>query len=251
MGNWDGGQVSTLTAGQTLTCATLNSGQIYGLFFYNAAQNDNDATVQVVWSNASPPVSVTIPGTTQGQGLATLALVSGSDTTAVSASMSSNQGNAQVQCWIGSVRMPTNLSGINNTAMPLNGQPQQFANYDRYYAVPPSEWCTLTINSPAITQFISVQFQENYATVNIVNPLQNPGTSIYAISPSVIQGPPGKGTYSVVAAANPPSTLSTNLQGNGTQWVWMNADSPQDSSGATISLQPLSSDMVLVSGGAK
>jgi hypothetical protein len=245
MGNWDGGQLSTLSAGTTLSCDSLNRGQIYGIFFYNAAENDTSARVLVTWSNSTqnPPVPVTVPGTTLGQGLAAVALVSGNDTGSVSVSMSSDQGNAQVQCWIGSVGTPTNTTGINNSQMPLNGQPQPFSKYDRYFAVPPSEWCTLTINSPDITQFISLQFQENYATVYIVNPTQSGTDShIFPITPSIIEGPVSKGTYSIVTppASQPAQTLSVSLQGDGTQWVWMNADSPQDSSSATISLQPLS-----------
>jgi hypothetical protein len=49
-----------------------------------------------------------------------------------------NQPNAQVQCWIGSVRMPTNTAGLNNQPLPDNGTTLPFAQYDRYYAVPPS-----------------------------------------------------------------------------------------------------------------
>jgi polyisoprenoid-binding protein YceI len=35
-------------------------------------------------------------------------------------------------------------------------------------------------------------------------------------------------------------SVTGNFQGNGQQWVWLNADSEQDSSQATISLQSLS-----------
>ena len=231
MANWDGGQVSTLTTGQTLTCTTLSPGQLYGLFLYNAAGNDNNATVFVTIGNQAPQ-PVTVPGTTGGQGLASIALVSGSDSTTVAVSMV-NQPNAQVQCWIGSVRMPTNTQGLNNQPLSTNGSTQPFAQYDRYYAVPPSSWQALTITSN-ITQFISVQFQENFATIYIVNPLPNAQASVYpmgSVSPS---------NYKVVLASNPSSSIVQTLAGNGTQWVWMNADSSQNSSDATISLQALS-----------
>jgi hypothetical protein len=230
MANWDGGQVSNLANGQTLTCTTLNPGQLYGLFLYNAAGNDNNATLFVTVGN-QPPKAVTVPGTTAGQGLATIVLVSGNDSTTVAVSMV-NQPNAQVQCWIGSVRMPTNTTGLNNQPLPDNGTTQPFAQYDRYYAVPPSSWQALTITS-SITQFISVQFQEYYATIYIVNPLPNAQAAV------VTMGSVTSSNYTVVLAANPSNSIVQTFAGNGTQWVWMNADSSQNSSDATISLQPL------------
>jgi hypothetical protein len=78
MANWDGGQVSMLTSGQTLTCTTLSSGQLYGIILYNSAGNDNDATVNVALGNQQLK-QVTVPGTTANQGLASVVLVSGND----------------------------------------------------------------------------------------------------------------------------------------------------------------------------
>ncbi len=234
MANWDSGQLSILTSGQTLTCTTLSPGQIYGVFLYNSALNDNNATVNVVMGNATQPVSITVPGTTAGQGLASIALLTGSDSNSVSVSMV-NQPNAQISCFLGSVRMPTNTTGITNQALPDNGSTNPFGFYDRYFAVPPSTWSAVTIVSD-ITQFISVQFQEDFATVNIVNPLVHPTESIYPVG-SVAKNPAS--FYTVQLATNPASSLSYNIQGDGTQWVWINADSPQDSSGTTISLQQL------------
>jgi hypothetical protein len=235
MANWDGGQVSTLTSGNTLTCTTLSAGQLYGIFLYNSAGNDNNATVDVLMGNATQPVQVTVPGTTAGEGLASLVFLSGSDNSTVSVSMV-NQGNAQITCFLGSVSMPTNTAGITNQPLPENGSSNPFGFFDRYFAVPPSTWSAVTIVSN-ITQFISVQFQEDFAQVNIVNPLVHPTQNIFAVG-SVAKNPAQ--FYTVQTAANPASSLSYNIQGDGTQWVWINADSPQDSSGTTISLQQLS-----------
>ena len=235
MANWDGGQVSTLTSGQTLTCTTLSSGQLYGIFLYNSAGNDSNATVNVLMGNATAPVSVTVPGTTANQGLASIAFLTGSDNSTVSVSMI-NQVNAQVTCFLGSVGMPTNTAGITNQKLPGNGSANPFGYFDRYYDVPPSTWSAVTIVSD-ITQFISVQFQEDFATVNIINPLGHPTEHLYAVG-SVAKNPTE--FYTVQLATNPASSLSYNIQGDGTQWVWINADSPQDSSGTTISLQQLS-----------
>lgn len=227
--NWNGGQRLTLSAGVTAQCSALDKGQIYALFFYNSAANDNNATVTVTWSNSQPPVNVTVPGTTGGQGLASLFLVSGDDTTTVSASISTSQPNAFVDTWIGSVRMPTNTTGLTNLPLPINGVPQPFYGYRRYYAVPPSAWQQLIIQSK-ITQFISVQFQENFATVNIVNATSQAPQLVTAVGTAQKQ-------FAINTVQN--QTLSVFLQGNGTQWVWMNADSQQDSQFATISLQPV------------
>ena len=235
MGNWDQGQLSTLIQGQTLTCDALAKGQLYAIFLYNSQRNDQNATVNVNWSNQSPPVAVTVPGVTAGAGLATLALVWGGDTSSVGLSVAASPGNPQVQCWLGSVSMPINTQGIHNQPLPNNGEPQPFAQYNRYYAVPPSAWQMLTIGSASLTQFISVQFQEAFATIFIVNPVQSPILPVVGVG-SVATSP--KTYYTTVSG---PQMIQQPIQGNGTQWVWMNADSAQDSTAATLSLQAMSS----------
>lgn len=105
---WNDGHILTLSPGDTASCVGgPNRQQFYALFFYNSAQNDTGATLNVVWSNSEQPVTVTVPGTTGRLGLASLLFVSGNDTNSVSVSMSQNQPGAQVQSFIGSVKMPT------------------------------------------------------------------------------------------------------------------------------------------------
>ena len=232
--NWNGGQRITLRAGQTATCTTLNPGQIYAVFMYNSTQNDTNGTVNIVWSNSQPPVSVTVPGTTANAGLASLAFVSGTDTQTVSVSLGTNAGIAQIDLWLGSVSMPIDTSGLNNQQLPINGQPQEFNKYTRYFAVPPSSWQQLTIVS-VITQFISVQFTSAKAAVYVVNETSNgllPGQV-------VSMGPTASASGNVTINAVTIQSIQGNLQGDGAQWVWMNADSQQDSQEATISLQSL------------
>ncbi|HBL14628.1 MAG TPA: hypothetical protein DD379_25210 [Cyanobacteria bacterium UBA11162] len=230
--NWNGGQRITLQNGQTATCSGLHLGQLYAIFLYNSARNDKNTPVNVIWSNSQPPETVTVPGTTANEGLASLVLVSGNDTNTVSVSIT-NTDAASIDCWLGSVEMPTNIQGLINQQLPANGQPQEFTKYRRYYAVPPSSWHQLTIQSN-IKQFISVQFQQSKATVYIVNPTSNVEQRIIPV------GSVKKDTdYFIKMAENPPQLISVNLQGNGTQWVWMNADSQQDSQEATIKLQSL------------
>ncbi|HEX8367281.1 MAG TPA: hypothetical protein VF604_01820 [Pyrinomonadaceae bacterium] len=233
--NWNGGQRITLQAGQTATCTTLNPGQLYAIFMYNSTQNDTNGTVNIVWSNSQPPVSVTVPGTTANAGLASLAFVSGSDTQTVSVSLGTNAGIAQIDLWLGSVSMPIDTTGMAyNSPLPNDGSVNPFNKYGRYYAVPPSSWQALTIVS-TITQFISVQFTESKAVVYVVNESSNG-----LLSGQVVKMGPTASSGVVSINAVQIQSITGNFQGNGQQWVWLNADSEQDSSQATISLQSLS-----------
>ncbi|MBW8683873.1 hypothetical protein [Chitinophaga rhizophila] len=230
--NWNQGQLITMGQGDTATCTGgLNKGQLYGLFFYNSAGNDASTNVIITGNNSLPPVTVTVPGTTANQGLAAICFVSGDETATIAASVLNNQPGASVQAFIGSVKMPTDTSGINNQNLPLDGQIHQFQKFTRYYSVPASHWYAAQITSNVNT-FISVQFTENTATVISVN------TSINGID-NVI-------TYYGTQAQPKVKTNTTSLQsypwnfsGNGSQIVWINADSVQNSQAATISVQSL------------
>lgn len=232
--NWNGGQRITLRAGDTATCTTLNPGQLYAIFMYNSTQNDTNGTVNIVWSNSSPPVKATIPGTTANAGLASLAFVSGTDTQTVSVSLPTNAGIAQIDLWLGSVSMPIDTSGLTNEPLPIDGNQHDFNKYTRYYAVPPSSWQQLTIVS-AITQFLSVQFTSSKAIVYVVNE-----TSSGLLAGQVqSMGPTASAAGTVTTSAVTIQSVQGYLQGNGGQFVWMNADSEQDSLNATISLQAM------------
>ena len=105
--NWNNGRLIELEEGVTATSnGSLNNGQLYCLFFYNAAGNDANTTVNVVWSNSQPPIQLTVPGTTMNQGLAALCFVDGSETNTVSASVTNGNKGAKIQAFIGSVKMP-------------------------------------------------------------------------------------------------------------------------------------------------
>lgn len=163
-----------------------------------------------------------------------MGFVSGTDTQTISVSLPSNSGIAQVELWLGSTSMPTNTSGLNNSQLQANGEQYPFNKYNRYYAVPPSKWMNLTIVSK-ITQFISCQFREAAATVFVVNE-----TSNGLLSGQVTNiGPTASEQGAVTIVATQIQSISNNLQGDGTQWVWMDADSQQDSTSASISLQSL------------
>ncbi len=228
--NWDGGQLLTMSPGDTATCQKLNANQLYALMFYNSAGNDAGAQVSVVWSNSQPPATVQVPGTTANQGLASILFVDGSDTTTVSAAMLQNQPGAQIQTYIASVKMPVDTSGINNQQLPSDGQVHGFQKFTRYYSVPASHWYQAQINSN-INQFMAIQFTESQAVVNVVNSTVDPAPLVQAV---------GRATSQYTINKTQFQTLSWPLQGNGLQVVFVNSDSVQNSQSASISLQSLS-----------
>ena len=233
--NWNGGQRITLRPGSTATCTTLIPGQLYGIFCYNTAQNDTGVTVNVIWSNSSPPAAINVPGTTGNASPASVGFVSGTDTQTVSVSLSSNAPQtASVDVWLGSVSMPIDTSGLNNQSLPADGKPHPFNKYARYFTVPASSWYQLTIVS-TITQFISVQFLTANATVFVVN------ETMTGLNPGQVttMGPTATGPGAVSIKAVQVQSISNYLQGNGSQYVWMDADSQQNSQSATIALQSL------------
>ena len=234
--NWNGGQRITLKQGDTATCQALSAGQLYGVFMYNSSGADHDIQVTLSWSNSNPPVPIVVPGTTGNQGLASVALVSGNDTSEISVSITSSgdMTTDSIDVWIGSVKMPTNTSGLNNSELPANGKSNPFDKYRRYYSVLASKWYNLTITSQ-VTQFMSIQFVGNSATVFIVNPTTSADNHVYGIG-SVTEN---KQYVIQKAPASRPTSISFSTQGNGTQTVWMNADSLQNSNNATIVLQAL------------
>jgi hypothetical protein len=230
--DWTQGQLLTLRPGDTASCkGGLNTGQIYGLFFYNSAGAQAEATINVVWSQSSPPVPVTVPGTTQNQGLASILFVSGTDTNSVSVSMPNTSPGTEVQCFIGSVKMPTG-GGLNNIQLNADGQLHDFKAFTRFYCVPQTHWYQGLLNSN-VNQFISVQFTEHTAKVVVVNATQkyddkNPPPYVKAV---------GTASFSVESSLT--QNMSWFLQGNGSQFVWINADSIQNTQQAKISLQSM------------
>lgn len=227
--NWDNGQIITLGEGDTARAQQLNDSQLYGLFFYNAALNDADTEVDVTWSNSQRPKTVTVPGTTQKQGLASVLFVYGGDTTTVSAAVKQGNPGAQVQAFIGSVKMPVNGGGMDNRELPANGQPQNFNQFTRYYCVPQSHWYDVRLESD-VNQFIVVQFAEAKALVMVVNRLVDPGPEVQGV---------GQAATMFTIQTSTTQYLDGDMQGNGRQTVWINADSVQNSQNASITLQSL------------
>lgn len=230
--NWDKGQLITMSQGDTATCnGGLNKGQLYALFFYNYAGHDANTVVTVTGANVTSPVQVTVPGTTANQGLAAMCFVSGDETNTIAAAVLNGQPGASVQAFIGSVKMPIDTSGINNVGLPLNGQMYSFNKFTRYYAVPASHWYAGILQSN-INSFSAVQFTENKALVIGLNVGPNGLSNVIAYYGKLAQP-------NVEVQTVPGQSYSWNLFGNGTQMVWINADSTQNSAQAQISVQSL------------
>nr|BDT33800.1 hypothetical protein MFMH1_34690 [Myxococcus sp. MH1] len=235
---WNDGHILTLSQGDTASCAGgLNKDLLHALFFYNSAQNETGATLTVVWKTSEAPVTVRVPGTNAKQGLASLFFVSGDDTNSVSVGMSNNQPGAQVQCFIGSVKMPTNTTGLNNTLLEADGKLHPLKTFTRYHTAPQPSWYQGQLQSN-VNQFMSVQFTSKKATVNLVNSQVEPTSAFYYATSRL------KDLVQINRAES--QTLQWNLQGNGEQVVWINATSLQNSQTASIALQSLASLYKLV-----
>ncbi|MFD1884523.1 hypothetical protein [Paenibacillus wenxiniae] len=230
--NWNNGQLITLGVGDTATSnGSLNWGQLYALIFYNSASANTSTNVTVV-AGSLPPKIVTVPGTTAQQGLASVVFFNGSDSNTISASILQGETGSQIQAFIASVKMPLDTTGINNVSLQADGQYHAFNKFTRYYTVPASHWYQGTLKSN-INQFISIQFKESSAIVNVLNAPD--GTTVHVDGLGIAATQNQFKIYTT-----PASTYSWSVRGDGTQYVWVNADSAQDSQDAAISLQSLS-----------
>ncbi|MCE9687852.1 hypothetical protein LZP73_16855 [Shewanella sp. AS16] len=236
--DWDDGRLINLSQGETAVCSTLKSGQLYCLFLYNSSASDHNVDVTLVWSNSQPPVTVTVPGTEGNQGPASLVLVSGRDTTTISAAITQTSSGS-IECCIGSVDMPTNTEGLRNRRLPGNGKPSPLLKHSRDYAVPECSWYQLTLENK-YNQSLVIQFQQHSAVIYIVNPAVDAQafvTSLITALGSVKRDQdyrveqPSQGEL--------PQYLSIQFQGDGAQRVWMSFSSEQDSRDTFITLQAL------------
>ncbi|WP_433932828.1 hypothetical protein AB3662_01560 [Sorangium cellulosum] len=188
-------------------------------------------------SSSKQPLRVSVPGTSSKQGLASIVIVSGDDANGFTLAMTQDQPGAQIQCFIGSVKMPLCTDNITNAQLPADGQRHPFNTFTRYYAVPASHWYEVQIQSDK-NQFISVQFSEQSAVIYVVNMTAqgDPTRNIYYMGQT-------KSQCSVQTSQT--QKLIWEMQGNGEQFVWINADSVQNSENASIVLQSLSGSATL------
>ncbi|WNG42855.1 hypothetical protein F0U60_01155 [Archangium minus] len=238
-GNWDDGRLVTVTPNPSSNSFVCNNIQNSAtcLFLYNSANTDHDIVVTVKTSNSAAPVHVTVPGTTSQKGLATLVLINGMVTNAVTLSMGSDQpADSQVQAFLGSVAFPINTSGIKNLQLPENGSVQNFTQFTRFYDVPGSTWYQLTLTS-SVYQFYCAQFGPGGSALTIY--CLNPGPYAEAQVVQADNNNPVPYKFMRPPSGQPQQKIVQSIFGNAQQWVWINADSITNSQSATIALQGL------------
>jgi len=233
--DWDDGRRIRLSGGDTARCTKLAKGQIYALVLYNSSEFDQRAEVSIVWSNKVPPATVQLRGATDGQGPASFAFISGSDTGTVSVSLGATS-TASVTVILVSLTMPANTEGIQNQTLPIDGKLHDFPIFTRYEAqFPASGWISLSVQNKN-TQFICLQFQQDKAAVLVVNK----GSGLYDGQLSKL-GPTASDGAAVTVSETTYQVYNPDpFQASGRRWVWMNGDSEANSTGATIALQNLS-----------
>lgn len=237
--NWDDGRLLILSAGLTAKCESLAKDQLYAVLLYNTSQIDVDAVVTVVWSNQIPPSKVTVRGSTNQAAPPNFVFVAGADTGFVSISLSPSSA-ASVTAFIVSISMPSSATGstgsrgVNSSVLPSDGQFHSFNRYDRYYTETADGWRSVTVRN-LFNQFIYLQMLQSTATIFVINlgsglangQVSKLGATANAAGAVEIQN--------VTVQSN-----EVDIPGNGETWVWMNADSQQNSKTAEIALQSLS-----------
>lgn len=232
--DWDEGRPIQVRSGETATCTGLHSGQLYCIFIYNTSGSDHDVTVTLVWSNASAPEHIVVPGTRTDEGPASLAFVSGTDTSTVSVSISGS--NSCIECFIGSVGMPRTTLGLRSIPLLPSGKPEPLHKGYRYHAVLDTSWYEVSFENE-YTQSQLIQFSQNQATVYVLNPVSDVDLTILAVG-TVKEG----ADYSIVKPQDgtQPQRIQLQLQGNGEQLVWICASSYSNAKHTTITLQSIS-----------
>ncbi|MFW2543895.1 hypothetical protein ACN2XU_14735 [Primorskyibacter sp. 2E107] len=225
----------TIKGGTSARCAALTKGELYVALLYNTSPHAQSVDVTVVWSNDVPPGRVTLQSTTNDQGPAGMIFVSGEDTEFLTLSIGVGS-TATVEALMVSVSMPANTNGITAETLPADGQFHSFPKFTRYCAVPPEGWSALTVQNLS-TQFISVQMRREAAVVRVN---RSGPTPLYDGQLSKF-GKTAKSKNVVQLETSGQSTFTDDrVKGNGTRWVWISADSTQNSSDAKIALQSLS-----------
>ncbi|GAA4892934.1 hypothetical protein GCM10023333_27740 [Ferrimonas pelagia] len=234
---WDDGRLLELNYGQTATCTSLKQGQLYAVIIYNASASDHDIPISLVWSNSQLPENMTIPGTKNAQGPASVVLVSGNDTATVSISIST-ASNATVQMWILSVSMPSTPRQNLDYRQVKEGVELPLLKAKNYFAVAKSNWHQVTIENKYNQAFI-LQIQNHQAIIYIINPTKNPQVNVIPV------GTVKEGKHYQIKRPNKleqPQRLQILYQGNGSQVIWTSLSSEQNSKHTKLILQALQSN---------
>lgn len=163
-----------------------------------------------------------------------MAFVSGSDSDFLTLSLGA-ASTASVEAVLVSAAMPTNTDGLANVALDADGSLHDCAKYTRFYAVPPTGWSQLTLVDKT-TQFVSFQIRKASAIVRVLNV----ATGLYDGQVQKF-GPTAQAEGTVDLQIIPYQTfVDPAIKGDDQTWVWMSADSLQNSVNGQIALQGLS-----------
>lgn len=227
--DWRDGQVITLLPGDTAELGELDSAQLYGVFLYNTAIAGTPTDVTITWSNTpdNEPVTVTLPGTTRGQGPAMICFVSGGDADRITATITQGEPTARITAFICGVRMPVDGGGLNDAPLPDNGRPQAFLRRTRFYCAPAARRYRTTVKAD-VDEFVSVRFAEAFAHVTMVNTTKDPTDRIRGI---------GAAATMFLIDSTAGRSHQSRFEGDGSQHVWVNADCLQYTQNATVALR--------------
>ncbi|WP_332400423.1 hypothetical protein [Vibrio metschnikovii] len=232
--NWDDGRLIELEAGQTASCTSLVSGQMYCVVVYNLSQHDRNVELTVTWSNQQPPATLIVPGTTAGEGNASLILISGSDTSTISISITQGNGG-KLECWLVSTSMPTNFLGLESKELPVDGGTHHLPKQLIYHSIMNNGWYQLTIVNKRTQSFV-IQVSSQQLIIFVVNPVEHPNLNFLALG-SVQEGK--QYLLQMPTSGEQPQYSKALIQGRGEQLIWFGASSHQDLENTIISLQSL------------
>ncbi|NAW91378.1 hypothetical protein CAG51_12685 [Vibrio sp. V24_P1S3T111] len=243
--DWDDGRLIQLEEGQTASCTSLVSGQMYCVVVYNLSQHDRNVELTITWSNQQPPATLIVPGTTAGEGNASLILISGSDTSTISISITQGNGG-KLECWLISTSMPTNFQGLESKELPADGSAYHLPKQLIYHSVMNSGWYHLTIINKQTQSFV-IQVSSQQLIIFVVNPVEHPNLNLLALG-SVQEGK--QYLLQMPASGEQPQYSNALIQGKGEQLIWFGASSHQDLENTIISLQslylPNSDDSIII-----
>jgi hypothetical protein len=239
--DWNNGTRCNLTDGDSATNTNFDEDQIYGLFFYNANNNNKSATMTVEWTDTGGnPKSrkVSVPGATADSGRASVALIWGGDiqrtngrASAVTATLSAANG-ATVDAFLGSLTQPIDKSGLEQDTELQDGTEYKINKFSRFYRMLAAQNYSLTLSTTKNAQFIVVEFDPDGATVLVVRQRGK-------LDDFVVPLTDGAERRHNIKHTTDKSLDWSPIRGNNQQIVVLNADSVLNLGDAHIKLDPV------------
>ncbi|ALQ10015.1 hypothetical protein D172_018175 (plasmid) [Pseudoalteromonas sp. Bsw20308] len=238
--SWSIGERVELCEGQTITCTSLFPKRIYCVLIYNMSKNDRNVFLDVNWSNQQAPKKMTIPGSENKQGDASLILVSGNDTSTISLSITSGNGG-QIECFLLSTAIESPSPNLPIRHIVTGGKRYIVEKYQHYLGLINRGWYHLTLENK-ISQSVVLQIQHHQVIIYILNPTQTPLFNITSV------GSITKNKDYLIQRADfegQPQRIEVLIQGNEETIMWVGASSKQALNNTTLALQALSITRVL------